>query len=317
MNVTNEELDVFIDFKTKYKKNYKSNEEEVKALVNVVLNRRIVLLHNDQHDSGLSTFKMKIWRNSDLSAQDIVNSMTGFRQTRPQSKAFYDTEFPTDVPDHVNYVEEGLVPNVMNQGFCGSCWAFSALGALEGQLAKNTGQLIKLSEQNLIDCNKDEDFGNWACQGGDMVTVYDYIMNVAHGINSAPNYRYTGKEGPKCNYKSEKSAAAIQDFVQIQTGDEYILMLALAKYGPLAIAVDASLGTFHHYGSGVYDDPACSEDMNHAVVLVGYGNDSIGGEFWLVKNSWGTSYGEKGYIRIARNRGNLCGISNEISCPIV
>ena len=241
--------------------------------------------------------------------------MTGFH-LRPQAKAIYDTDFSTDVPDFLNYVEEGLVSNVMNQGFCGSCWAFSALGALEGQIAKHTGQLVKLSEQNLIDCNKDEDYGNWACQGGDMVTVYNYIINKAHGINSASYYRYKGKEGTKCSYNSDKSAAAIQDYVQIQTGDEYILMLALAKYGPLAIAVDASLASFQHYESGVYDDPTCSENINHAVVLVGYGNDSTGGDYWLVKNSWGAGYGEKGYIRIARNRGNLCGIANEISCPV-
>jgi C1A family cysteine protease len=111
--------------------------------------------------------------------------------------------------------------------------------------------------------------------------------------------------------------ATIADYVEVETGNETLLMQALAHVGPLAIAVDASLETFQNYQGGVYNDPACSTKINHAVVLVGYGIDHIGGEYWLVRNSWGPTYGENGYIRIARNRGNLCGVASEISYPLV
>lgn len=136
-------------------------------------------------------------------------------------------------------------------------------------------------------------------------------------LNNYSALFYKGQQGGRCNYDSTKNVATVQEYSSIEPGDEYILMLALADKGPLAIAVDASLDSFQNYKSGVYDDPRCSHNMNHAVLLVGYGTDDIGGDYWLIKNSWGLSYGERGYIRIARNRGNLCGVAGDVSYPIV
>jgi hypothetical protein len=160
--------------------------------VNFVLNLRQIAFQDDQYDAGLSTFKIGIWEYSDLKAEDIVNLMTGFKP-QPQAKSIHEYDFPTNAPDYVNYTANGWVNGVLNQGFCGCCWAFSALGALEGQIAKKTGQLIKLSEQNLIDCNKDDVKGNWGCNGGDMKTVYEFIKANSRGINAASYYRYKGE----------------------------------------------------------------------------------------------------------------------------
>lgn len=150
-----------------------------------------------------------------------------------------------------------------------------------------------------------------------MKTVYEFIKNKGHGINAASSYRYKGRGNYNCAYNPSRNVGTIQDYVEVETGNETLLMQALAHVGPLAIAVDASSDAFQNYQSGVFDDISCTREINHAVVLVGYGTDPVGGDYWLVKNSWGVSYGEAGYIRIARNRDNLCGIADEISYPIV
>jgi C1A family cysteine protease len=313
---TNDFLNQFSDFKSRFNKTYESEEAEGKALLNIANLLPKIQEHNDNYNSGSSSFQLGIWEYSDMSADDISENMTGF-VSKPKEKTVFKNDYPADVPPYVNYTQAGLVSRIMNQGICGGCWAFSAIGAWEGQIAKKTGQLVKLSEQNLIDCNKDQEQGNWGCGGGDMKTVYEFIKGKGHGINSAQSYRYKGQDNYACAYNPQKSVATIEDYVEVETGNETLLMQALAHVGPLAIAVDASSDTFQNYHGGVYNDPACSTKINHAVVLVGYGIDHIGGEYWLVRNSWGPSYGENGYIRIARNRGNLCGVASEISYPLV
>jgi hypothetical protein len=260
------ELNLFDDFKARFRKRYDGNVTlEADALRNLIKNSKLIDEHNKLFAKGKVSFELGIWEHSDLSREEIVAEMTGFIR-RPKAKSLYEFEYPSDVPNYVNYTQKGWVSRVMNQGMCGSCWAFSAIGAWEGQIAKKTGQLVKLSEQNLIDCNKDSEFGNWGCSGGDMKTVYDFIVNKQRGINPAVYYRYSGRGSRPCSYNPDKNVSSIVDFVEIETGNETLLMQALAHVGPLAIAVDASLETFQNYKSGVFDDPACSEYINHAVV---------------------------------------------------
>jgi C1A family cysteine protease len=315
-NISNFDFSHFENFRKKYKKKYESSEKEGMGLANLALHEQLVDKHNKKFASGRSKFKLGVWEYSDMSSDEIRKSMTGLVR-RPSAKSVYQTDFPTDVPSYLNYVEYGWVTNVVSQGICGCCWAISALGSWEGQIAKMTGKAIKLSEQNLIDCNRDEKRGNWGCDGGDMETVYDYIINKAHGINTASYYRYKGQEDKKCRYNPDKSVGSIHEYAKVEPGNETLLMLALAHIGPLSIAVDASSESFQNYKGGVYDDPECGKDINHAVLLVGYGDDPEAGPYWLVKNSWGTSYGEGGYVKIAKDQGNLCGIANEISYPII
>lgn len=182
------------------------------------------------------------------------------------------------------------------QGLCGSCWSFSAIGAIEGQMFKKTGKLRTFSKQNLIDCNFNEDVGNYGCKGGDMVHAFNYLID-QNGLALEKLYPYKESDKFKCQYNESQSGSGwnITNYVSLSPCSEKSLKASLVKYGPIAIAVDASLATFQSYKAGVYFDPKCSLNIDHAVLLVGYGVDKkTGQKFWLVKNSYGDSWGEDG-----------------------
>ncbi|OQV18142.1 Cathepsin L1 [Hypsibius exemplaris] len=203
----------------------------------------------------------------------------------------------------VDWRAEGYVTPVKDQGQCGSCWAFSATGSLEGQTYRKTGKLISLSEQNLIDCSRPQ--GNDGCDGGRSDYAFNYIAQV--GIERERDYPYTAQDD-SCVYDPSKKAAEDTGFVDIPSADEAALVAA--SVGPISVAIDASRDTFQLYAGGVYNEPACSStDLNHGVLAVGYGNDSRGGDYYIVKNSWGEGWGLGGYILMARNRDNQCGSS--------
>ncbi|XP_073340791.1 cathepsin K-like [Pagrus major] len=210
------------------------------------------------------------------------------------------------VPDTVDWREKGYVTKVKDQGSCHSCWAFNLAGALEGQLAKTTGQLVDLSPQNLVDCVSE----NQGCGGGYMTNVLKYVQDNG-GIDSEEAYPYTGVcfspplsrvQDQPCRYNSSGMAAECRG--------------ALYKVGPVSIGIDATLSSFQFYSKGVYYDPNCNkDDINHAVLAVGYGVSIKGKKYWIVKNS--ENWSRQGYILMARNRGDLCGIANLASYPIM
>uniref|UniRef100_A0A3Q3XJW1 Peptidase C1A papain C-terminal domain-containing protein n=1 Tax=Mola mola TaxID=94237 RepID=A0A3Q3XJW1_MOLML len=205
------------------------------------------------------------------------------------------------LPSSLDWRDKGLVSKVKMQGSCGSCWAFSAVGALEGQLKKTTGVLKSLSPQNLVDCSVT--YGNHGCNGGFMSNAFSYVIK-NHGIDSDATYPYRGQ----CKYNPKYRAATCSNYGFLPKGDEYALKEAVAKIGPISVALDASRPKFVFYRHGVYRDHTCSHNVNHGVLVVGYGREQ-GHAYWLVKNSWGVSYGDEGYIKMARNRHNQCGIA--------
>ncbi|XP_057683219.1 cathepsin S, ortholog 1 isoform X2 [Corythoichthys intestinalis] len=210
------------------------------------------------------------------------------------------------LPRSLDWRTKGLVSPVQDQGICGSCWAFSSLGALEGQMKKRTGNLVPLSPQNLLDCSSVD--GNHGCRGGYITKAYRYVIR-NRGVDSERFYPYERQSG-KCRYSPKGKAGYCSNFRVLPGGDERALKATLADVGPLAVAVNAMLPSFHLYRGGIYDDPDCeAKFINHAVLLVGYGSDR-GREFWLLKNSWGSAWGEDGFIRISRNRNNVCGVAN-------
>lgn len=153
---------------------------------------------------------------------------------------------------------------------------------------------MKLSDQNLIDCNRDAVVGNFGCAGGDMIAAFDYLMD-AEGLAMASDYPYQAADWFQCAPSQSDSNGNISSYETIETGDENLLMKFVATRGPIAIAIDASLSSFQSYKTGVYYDENCSLDVNHAVLLVGYGRDKKTNEdYWLVKNSYGPTWGEKG-----------------------
>jgi C1A family cysteine protease len=184
---------------------------------------------------------------------------------------------------------------VKNQKLCGSCWSFAAAGAIEGQIFKEKGLLRNLSEQNLIDCNRDELNGNFGCDGGDFITAFDFVSIQQKGIALDELYSYEANDTGKCRYHKSLTGGTISSYVTIVPGNETLLKAMVAKYGPVASAVDGSLPTFQSYKSGIYYDRKCTKKINHAILIVGYGTDSkTKKDYWLVKNSYGKTWGDNG-----------------------
>ncbi|KAG5829988.1 hypothetical protein ANANG_G00319670 [Anguilla anguilla] len=176
---------------------------------------------------------------------------------------------------------------------------------MEGLMKRQTGKLVPLSPQNLLDCSSS--YGNLGCNGGYLSKTFRYIIE-NKGIDSDSSYPYESREG-KCRYSVQGRAGYCWGFQILRRGDERALQVAVANVGPVSVSINV-LPSFNSYRGGVYDDPSCSSaETNHAVLVVGYGTDR-GKDFWLVKNSWGTDWGESGFIRMARNRNNQCGIAN-------
>jgi len=213
----------------------------------------------------------------------------------------------------VDWVAKGAVTAIKDQGQCGSCWSFSTTGSVEGAHFLSTMNLVSLSEQNLMDCSTKE--GNNGCNGGLMDYAFEYIIK-NNGIDTEASYPYLAKDEAKCNYKAANSGATIASYTDVTSGDETALATAANKQ-PISVAIDAALDSFQHYSTGIYYEPKCSSTaLDHGVLVVGYGTEADG-DYWLVKNSWGTSWGENGYIQMARNQNNNCGIATMASFPTV
>ncbi|XP_029437300.1 cathepsin K-like isoform X3 [Rhinatrema bivittatum] len=204
---------------------------------------------------------------------------------------------------------ELAINHLGDMGQCGSCWAFSSVGALEGQLKRKTGKLVSLSPQNLVDCVTKND----GCGGGYMTNAFEYVKE-NRGIDSEDAYPYTGEDG-ECRYNPRGKAAKCRSYKEVTEGSEKALKRAVARVGPISVGIDASLPSFQSYSKGVYYDPDCNvDDINHAVLVVGYGVQK-GKKYWIIKNSWGKEWGNKGYILMARDKNNTCGIANLASYP--
>jgi len=276
--------------------------------------------HNSQADAGVHSFHLGENEFADMSSDEITSYFNGLipgaEYQRPSLLFQSDVEL-ADLPSAVDWRMNNTVTGVKNQGHCGSCWAFSATGSLEGQHALKTKNLTSLSEQNLVDCAKKE--GNHGCFGGLMDFAFKYVKDNG-GIDTEASYPYTAKTGPKCLYNATNSGATLTSWVDIAKDSEADLQKAVGTVGPISVAIDASHPKFHFYKKGVYHDTKCSSSrLDHGVLAVGYGTEKMdnGKDFWLVKNSWGTSWGMAGYIQMSRNKHNNCGIATQASYPVV
>ena len=169
--------------------------------------------------------------------------------------------------------------------------------------------MVSLSEQQLVDC----DGGNYGCNGGWPYDANKYV--IGYGLMSEQSYPYSGYAN-SCQYSSSKVTARVSTTYYVSHGDESALKTASALIGPIEVCIEVS-GSFQYYASGVYYNPYCKGSVNHAVLLVGYGTDPTGGDYWLVKNSWGAYWGDNGYIKMARNRNNNCAIASFASYALV
>jgi cathepsin L len=242
--------------------------------------------------------------------------MLGFRplHVRPRSSSHRCSARGRVAPDSLDYRDYGAVNAIKDQLQCGSCWAFSAIGAQESQGFLTFGTLLVLSEQNLVDC----DANDAGCDGGLPSIAYEWvIIHQAGQFSLSSDYPYAARD-QSCQFGDHAPASQIVGYISTLEGDESDLQVQLAGTGPVAAGIDASWTSFQLYQSGVYDEPRCGngeDDLDHGIVVIGYGTDAAT-PFWIVRNSWGTGWGEKGYVRMSRNKNNQCGIATTAVIPI-
>ncbi|XP_034016189.1 cathepsin S-like [Thalassophryne amazonica] len=274
-------------------------------------NLELISIHNLEASLGLHSYELAMNHLGDLTTEEIDQTLAGTIVPENLERTPVMLKVDSSVPQSLDWRTKGLVTNVKKQGQCGACWAFSAVGSLEGQLKKTTGVLLSLSTQNLVDCSRK--YGSHGCKGGFMTHAFRYIKD--HGLETEVAYPYTGQLG-ECKYNPEHRVANCSGYICLPEGDEASLKLALATVGPIAVAVDSSRHKFRFYHHGVYRDPTCSHKVDHGVLAVGYGTEK-GEDYWLIKNSWGRHFGDEGYIKMARNANDQCGVSRFGCFPIV
>lgn len=311
-------------FKLEHSKKYETDVEESFRMKIYTENKHKIASHNKLYHAGQKSYKLGMNKYGDMLHHEFVSTMNGFRGNSSgvgykanrmyKGSTFIEPDDDITLPKNVDWRDKGAVTPVKDQGQCGSCWAFSTTGALEGQHYRATGKLISLSEQNLVDCSTK--FGNNGCNGGLMDNAFQYVKSNG-GIDTEDSYPYEG-EDDRCRYNPANSGAEDTGFVDIREGNERALQKAIGTVGPVSVAIDASHESFQFYQHGVYDEPECSpENLDHGVLAVGYGTTTDGQDFWLVKNSWSETWGDQGYVKIARNKGNMCGIATAASYPLV
>ncbi|XP_026229273.1 cathepsin K-like isoform X2 [Anabas testudineus] len=302
-SLKDETLDIqWEQWKIKYKKKYNDEEDYRRTIWEQ--NMYLIEVHNCEAEQGKHSYKLGMNYLTDMTSEEVAEKLTCLKPHRAKfsdfsrSRKCYLQSRGSTGPDW----------STNRMGSCGACWVFSATGAIEGQLAKKTGRLLDLSAQNLLDC-----VDNNGCNGGHIIDAFEYVQK--NGINSEEDYPYVIKK-QSCRFNSSAIAAQCKGYRAIPEGDEYELAEALVEVGPLSVAIDSR--NISIYTSGVYYNPQCDKDNpGHAVLLVGYGETAEGEKYWIVKNSWGDGWGEKGYIRIARNRENHCGIATDATYPLM
>lgn len=307
----------FHAWKLKFGRTYSSPSEEARRKEIWLDNRRVVLVHNIMADQGIKSYRLGMTYFADMENDEyrrlISQGCLGAFNTSRRGSTFLRLTDLTDLPTTVDWRDKGYVTDVKDQKQCGSCWAFSATGSLEGQNFRKTGKLVSLSEQQLVDCSGD--YGNMGCGGGLMDNAFRYIQ-ANGGIDTEDSYPYEAEDGD-CRFNPATIGATCTGYVDVKEGDEDALQEAVATVGPVSVGIDAGHMSFQLYESGVYDEPDCSStELDHGVLAVGYGTDG-GKDYWLVKNSWGLSWGSKGYIMMSRNKDNQCGIATAASYPLV
>lgn len=309
MGATNtDHAKAFQEFMTVHTKSYESLEDMMHRYSVFATNFDLI----EKHNAAGHDWTMGVNEFADLTWEEFKVGALGLKE-RALSKngAGVNLAGVINTPDELDWSTKGAVSDIKNQGQCGSCWAFSATGSTEGAAQIKTGRLTRLSEQQLVDCATPQ--GNQGCNGGLMDYAFDYMLSNG-GLCSEEDYPYQGSDG---SCKTSCSAAVkISSYQDVAVSDEDALKAAVAT-GPVSVAIEADQMGFQFYKSGVFTG-SCGTNLDHGVLAVGYGSEN-GQDFWKVKNSWGASWGDHGYIKLKRNGGHSdgqCGIAMAASYPV-
>lgn len=307
----------FKRFMLDHAKAYPSLEEKQRRYRIFKANLTHINLHNEQgHSYELGMNKFGDWTKEEFSR--MVKGFTPNPKSLQHSRLGVDRRLSeaaaSALPSSVDWRTKGCVTAPKDQGQCGSCWAFSTTGAVEGAWCVKKGKLFNLSEQMLMDCSRF--LGNNSCNGGLMDDAFSYVTQ--KGLCSEKDYPYEAKDA-KCRETRCRPVVHIKGFYDVPAGDEVAMRAALANHGPVSIAIQADQVDFQFYKSGVFDAP-CGSSLDHGVLLVGYGTDEkTKKDFFVMKNSWGTGWGQGGYMLMAQHKGRegQCGLLLSGSYPLV
>jgi len=270
-----------------------------------------------RHNKGNFNFTLGMNIFGDLSFEEFHATHTGYNHIdnshlRSKNGPAHSHSHVAAPPASIDWRTKGAVTPVKDQQQCGSCWAFSATGSMEGAYFLSKKKLNSLSEQQLVDCSQAQ--GNEGCNGGLMDQAFEYVI-ANGGLASEDSYPYTAMDGD-CMNPLPASVSTISSYTDVPANNDAALQAAVAL-GPVSVAIEADQESFQFYKSGVFSDPSCGTALDHGVLAVGYGTQGSAG-YWIVKNSWGASWGDSGYILMARKTGSgECGINMAASYPVV
>lgn len=299
---------LFSHFMQTHSKQYETTVEHNKRFWIFYRNSELWNKANKQ-DGGSATYGATKFADltEDEFAENYLNKVMSSSEVREMRSLLEEVETvdTSTTPVSVDWREKNAVTEVKNQGMCGSCWAFSTTGNVEGQFAIKTGNLTSLSEQELVDCDTVDE----GCNGGLPSQAYLEILRIG-GLELEADYPYKGK-GESCQFDKAKARVAVTGGIQLPKDEEQIAAW-IAENGPTSIGINAFMMQFYMGGIAHPWKYMCRPSrLDHGVLITGFGEED-GVPFWNIKNSWGTTWGEKGYYRIYRGA-NCCGVSEMVT----